>query len=357
MKNKDKMQQESNLLTKNLSINLMRKRNLLDEDYNEPQNLDRLSTDLTYHGGYFQQNRMIRDKQQSLEKALLYSYQGAFVRKLQSDDTFGESVRALINPNKITQDYDDKKISISFENEFVPGDVFEWIGTNTYWLIYLQELSEIAYFRGSIRKCRYNITWKDENGQIKSTYAAVRGPVETKINDGQKHGIILNEPNYSLNILMPKNKDTLKQFKRYSKFYLSDIDGEDPICWRVEARDEISMPGVLEVVAVEYYQNENKDDIENRVVGGLIPEQINPNSNEIEELIVGETFIKPNIFYQYHFTGDLESQWGVNKEKLPIKVEHIDQHTIKLKWIASYSGQFVLSYGDYEKTIVIESLF
>jgi hypothetical protein len=71
---------------------------------------------------------------------LLYSYQGAFVRKYypESDKMHkAETVRALINPNKLKQDYDDKIISIGFEHEFHTGDIIEWVDTNTYWLIYL----------------------------------------------------------------------------------------------------------------------------------------------------------------------------------------------------------------------------
>jgi hypothetical protein len=48
-----------------------------------------------------------------------------------------DPVRALINPNKLKQDYDDKIISIGFEHDFKPGDIFEWCNTGTYWLIYL----------------------------------------------------------------------------------------------------------------------------------------------------------------------------------------------------------------------------
>ena len=62
------------------------------------------------------------------------------------------------------------------------------VRTNTYWICYLQDLTELAYFRGDIRKCSYKINWVDE-GEKKSTYAAIRGPVETKINYIQKHEI------------------------------------------------------------------------------------------------------------------------------------------------------------------------
>jgi hypothetical protein len=72
-------------------------------------------------------------------------------------------------------------------------------------------LTELAYFRGDIRKCSHEISWEDESG-IHKTYAAIRGPVETKIDYIQKHNISIDNPNYSLNILLPKNEDTLKYF-------------------------------------------------------------------------------------------------------------------------------------------------
>ena len=363
MTNQEKMQKERDILTKNLSFQLIgRRTGNLDKKHNpavEIPGLADMAKQLNYHGGYFQQNREIKDKKKSLDKALLYSYQGAFVKKYYPmDDKQHEAkpVRALINPNKLKQDYDDKIISIGFEHEFHTGDIFEWVDTNTYWLIYLQQTTEVAYFRGDIRKCRYQISWKDGN-ETKSTFAAVRGPVETKINYIQKHGVSIDTPNYSLSILMPLNEDTLKQFKRYSKFYLQNVEGDHKVCWRVEATDSISTPGILEVTAVEYYANEFEDDIENGVVGGLIEEIKNPNNEEVEDAIIGETFIKPKTAYTYYFNGSLLSDWKIKGKYLPLKTKEIDEYTIELIWDSTYSGQFTLSYGDYNKTIVVESLF
>ena len=120
--------------------------------------LNLMHSRLGVRGGDWQQDRMIKDKRKTLDKVVLYSYQGAKVRKLDST----ESARALINPNKVKQDYDDKVISIGYEYDFKPGTVFDWENTNTKWLIYLQDLTELAYFRGDIRKCNYQIAWKDE---------------------------------------------------------------------------------------------------------------------------------------------------------------------------------------------------
>ena len=310
---------------------------------------------LEAHGGDLQQMRMIRDKRRSLDRALWNSYQGANVKLIDSD----QIARALINPNKLKPDYDDKILSIGFEYGYKPGDVFEWVNTNTHWLIYLQELSELAYFRADIRRCDYQIKWEDENG-IHSAYAAIRGPVETKIDYIQKHGISVDNPNHSLNILLPKNKDTLEYFRRYSRFYLNDIDeGDEQICWRVEAKDSISMPGILEITAVEYYINKDEDDVENGIVGALIVEPKNPNEEIVEATIVGDTFIKPNEAHEYKYEGEDTSAWVIDTKKYPVKwsANPKDLKHIKLIWTSQYSGQFTIAYGNCEKTIVVESLF
>ena len=309
-------------------------------------------------GGFAQQDRMIKDKRRSFEKALLYSYQSAWVQKFdyefepKMDNYSEEQVRALINPNKLKQDYDDKIISIGFEHNFKAGDIFEWCNTGTYWLIYLQDLTELAYFRGDIRRCSYEIEWLDEDGNKQRTFAAIRGPVETKINFIQKHGISVDNPNHTLNILMPNNQATLKYFKRYGKFYLQNSD----VCWRVTAIDPISTPGILEVTAIEYYANETEDDIEEGIVGGSVKPTENPNTEEIEKNIIGETFIRVKKKYSYSSTVD--GEWFVDKKyPVSIAVDPNDSKQITLSWDSSYSGQFDLHCGNCVKTIIVESLF
>ena len=306
---------------------------------------------------------MIRDKRRTLDKAVLYSYQGAFVRKVRDLDDAplpkGETidqppVRALINPDKVKQDYDDKIISIGYEHEYKPGDIFEWVNTDSHWLIYLQDKTELAYFRGEIRRCRYTINYKDADGNDCMTYAAIRGPIETKINYIQKNGVSIDRPNYSLNLLLPNNHRNFEYFNRYAKFYL--FEDEKKMCWRVEAIDWLSTPGILQINAVEYYTNEFEDDIENGIAGGLIIKEENPNANRIENLIQGDTFIKPRGVYKYTYTGLTPAIWSIDS-KYPVEYKVIDERTVKVKWTASYSGQFDLDYGSLKKTIIVESLF
>lgn len=356
MTNQEKMQKEREILQKNLSFSLTGKRlGRFDKEHKpllEANGIAEMATRLKLHGGYFQQNREIRDKQRSLERALLYSYQGAWVKKLYSDDEYiAEEKRVLINPNKVKQDYDEKTISAPFEYEYAAGDIVEWVGTNTFWLIYLQELTELAYFRGHIRRCSYKIEWKDG-----STYAAVVGPSEKKISTGVKHDISIDTPNYSLTLLIPKTAENIKQFKRYSKFFLSNELDENRICWRVEAIDSITTPGIMEISASEYYYNKDTDDLENGIVDGLVEEIKNPNTDDVEDAIIGPTFIKPRTTNNYKFNGRLIADWKIRTD-LPIKVKKIDDYEIEIYWDSGYSGEFTIEYGSYTKTVVVESLF
>lgn len=362
----------ANISNNNSSLNLMKKRlgvlwPQTDEEFeaeikagrSTASGVNLLSNNLESNGGHIQQNRMIFDKLRSLDRAVRYSYQGAHIMHVESEVPGCENERpilALINPNKLKQDYDDKILSVRYDFDFKPGDVFHWLETNTYWLIYLQDLDELAYFRGDIRRCSYEISWEDEDG-LHTTFAAVRGPVETKINFIQKHQISVDEPNHSLSILMPRTEAALKYFRRYSKFYLNGQDkGSPQVCWRVEATDWISTPGILEVVAVEYYSNEQVDDVDNGIAGGLTVIPTNPNTVEVEKAIEGETFITPRMTYTYTYTGDEEGEWTFDKKDYPIHKE-IDGNTITIRWNSSYSGNFKLSYAGVTKEIVVASLF
>jgi hypothetical protein len=301
-------------------------------------------------GGYPQQDRMIHDKRWSLDHAVKYSYQGAKIRHIEG----GGIAPALMNPNKLTQNYDDKVVSVGYEFNYKPGDVFEWQNTDSKWIIYLQDLTELAYFRGDCRRCRYQVTWENEDGEYETMYLAVRGPVETRIQYIQKSGISVDDPNYSVNFLMTKTPSSSKYFRRYSKFYLQGIEEGDPnTCWRVEAVDGISMPGILQINAVEYYANETEDDMENGIVGGLIVKPIDPATPA--DLIVGETFIKPKTAVTYTYEGTDTPRWWVDK-KYPVELK-ANGNKASVTWLKAYNGEFEIECNGHKKTIVVESLY
>lgn len=357
----------------NLSLDLMNKRlgslaipPVYYKDTVDNANL--MAEQLNVRGGYPQQERMIRDKRRALDHATKYSYQAVRIKKAQDGKDIDKdcmnmpTVRALINPDKVKMDYDQKILSVRFDHDFQPGDIFEWSRTGSYWIILTQDVDEVAYFRATIRRCSYQIRWIDEDGEEHAIYCAVRGPVETKIDDYDRHNILFNDPNYSLDIYMPKNPLTMNRFKRYDKFYLAGADDpDDKICWRVEATDSISTPGILEIQATEYFSNNTQDDVDNGLVGVLITPEEDPNPSTERKVIFisGETFIKPSKVYEYTIGIPSAQKWEVDK-KYPVKLEPFTNEKgyscVKVKWLSPYSGEFELRIGNYNKTIVVESL-
>lgn len=322
-------------------------------------NLELMRKRLQHHGGIKQEDRMIKDKWRAFHHALVFSYQGADVSLIQKYNSCeildNQNIyRALINPNKTKQDYDDKILSIDYNTAFGPGDVFKWEGTNSHWLIYLQALTEDAYFRGDIRRCKYIIKFKNKNGEIKQTWAAIRGPVETQIESIQKNQARVDRPNLSLNILMPLNEDTLYAFDRYSKFLFAGK------AWRVQAPDAISIKNVLEINAEEYYIDRDEDDVDDEVADGLIIESIDPNPDEDTVKIEGLTFIKPKITEIYK-APEIGGEWKILEDNCPVCLKVSNDPFVQITWNKTISGQFTLQWSKENtiltKIIVVESLF
>lgn len=333
-------------------------------------NFEMMKRRLETQGGTRQEDRMIKDKYKTFLKSLKYSYQGADVEIIQKwnecleaypaavDPTgkpgqaIGNAVRALINPNKLKQDYDDKILSIDSQYGWVPGDVFRWCGTDSYWIIYLEELTEDAYFRGDIRRCKYKIKFKDKEGKWFSTWAAIRGPVETQIDSIQKNQVRIDRPNLGLTILLPRNDRTIDAFDRYKEFLFAGR------AWQVQAPDSISMTNVIEIAAEEYYIDRDRDNIELDMKNGLVIESYDPTP-EVLSHIHGEGFIKPKITETYSV--DIEGGFWRVQQNVPVEVEVVDNKTIRLTWCKATHGQFELQWVKdetiYKRTIVVESLF
>lgn len=317
-------------------------------------NLELMKKRLEYQGGT-QEGRMIKGKYLTFKKALLYSYQAAEISKLDSEEIY----KVLINPDKNSTNYDDKILSIDYKFNIKPGDIFQWIGTSTYWIVYLPELTEDAYFRSQIRRCRYELFWIDmdqEKDKRKfSSYAYIRGPVETKINSTSKNNIVIDNPNLSLEIYLPKNEATVKHFNRYQKFAF------DNRVWEVQTVDSISTEGILQIIAEEDFSNNQLDDLEKEKVTDAF--YIAPVSPQNTDDILGETFIKPLGNFQYKLNSDIPTGgiWYIEKEQSPVSLTELNDSLVQITWTTPISGQFTLVYKindlEYKKTIIVESLF
>ena len=303
--------------------------------------LENLRLRMNYHGGARQQSRMNEDKLVALKKALLYSYQAATA--VLAD---GREFRCLINPDKLKKDYDDKIISIPFEDiclnkervgktteglepiNLKTGDIFEWKDNGSYWLVYLQRLEETAYFRAEIRRCRYEI---DINGNKYKVY--VRGPVEEVIDWKNKQGVTWNELNYTLIMTLTNNEETDAYFHRFTKI---KFKGKN---WEVQAIDNISTEGIIDVYLKEYYSNTIQEEVDKENKENM-PEVIEPEEGTPQ--IKGENQVYPYDSKEFVVENATGGTWLVHSNKVNIVAQ--TDSTVKVNVVTGKSGKFNLIY-------------
>lgn len=199
-----------------------------------------LASRLTYNGGD-QLGRIKLNKLRSFRAALKNDYQSRMI-KVPNKTAWP----CLINNNTsgLKSDYDRKRLSVEFDSGLQSGDVFECLDDGTHWMVYLPTLTEIAYLRTEIIRCRYIL---NVDGQDYWVY--FQGPTETDATWFQKQGVHYDEPNWSGTIYIKKDERTTNFFHRFSKF---TIDGH---CWEVHVVDEISVPGIIELEVREFYDD------------------------------------------------------------------------------------------------------
>lgn len=305
--------------------------------------LELLKKRLEYYGGTTKEQRLIHSKLLTFRKATQSAYQSCNIL------FNNKKYKVLINPDKIKQDYDDKIISAEYSVGLKPGSIINWVETNTYWIVFCQELSEDAYFRASIRRCNRLLKWIT-NGVKCSSYAYVRGPVETTNEHLQKTDLSIDKSKASLFIYLPDNADIKDTFIPYYRFML---DGKT---WEVQTVDSISQEGVIELTAKRDYTNLDKDD---KITNDII---VTPIIDKSE--IQGEQLIQPMQYYNYKIN-NTNGHWEIedSSKKLPIELTVVSSNEVKLIWkeFSSRYGKFSLKYVTdneiYNKNIQVDSLF
>lgn len=368
--------------------------------------LETLKQRINYAGGKTQISRMNEDKLRSLKKALLYSYQSATA--ILAD---GREFRCLINPDMIKNEYDNKYISIPFEDICLNekqiseqennkikktsegiqtigmkcGDVFTWKENNSDWLVYLQRLEETAYFRAEIRRCKYTV---DVNGKQYKVFAA--RPSTNEIDWRNINDKSWNDIDYTLKMYITKDEDTEAFFHRFT---VVNIAGKP---WEVQAIDNMSSDGIITMYLKEWYQNSIKNEIEkekeeNREPEEEVQEEMCPEGghhnfelkqasdnqggfipfylctkcdkalweDEYQEYlktkiayIKGDKIIYPYDTKEYSIENAEGGKWDIDSQK--VKIISQNETTVKITVTTGRSGSFNLKYiRENEEDIVL----
>lgn len=314
---------------------------------------------INYYGGAAQQDRMIRDRLWTLMRATKHSYQAARFNRYPE---YEKEVVGVFNPVTVNQDYDTKMISTPFDSGYKVGDVFRWENTQTLWIIYNQNLTELAYFRGSTRRCNYMVRWVNGERELCETPISVIGPSmpdHTRMINGMMAGSFV-VPSGNLICLVTDNQKNREYFHDDQTFIILGIS------YRVSNIDRLSMPGVIQIHATEYTTNMIEDDVEEDIRNAWNIQPIIPE-HQSEYGIEGPVSVKP--YEEAEFTAIVKGgTWFIaeNREggkRLPAKFVEYDcsQKVVHVYWDAPQRGGYTLLYElpdgtRYERYILVESL-
>lgn len=288
-----------------------------------------LATRLQYYGGD-QLSRINKQKLKSFQWALLNDYNS---REIITPD--GSHIRALINTNNLKPDYDKEYVSVDFSSGLEAGDVFELVDDGSHWMIYLPIITETAYLRAEIIKCRYTIEIEGEQHWV-----YFQGPTETDLRWFIKSGVNYNELNLSGTIYIKNTPKTKEYFKRFTKI---ELNGHT---WEVQVTDSISVPGIIELEIQEYYDNPIAE----------LPSVVAENTDEVTA-IIGTHTVKFDGTAGYTILPELYNpkwEWEIaNNPRVRIEETFDDGRICKVKLLHGAEGSFDVIYGDYSHHVEI----
>lgn len=300
--------------------------------------LERMNQRLAYKGYDAADKRNVGGKYRSFTSALKDSYQAEWITLNEGTEN-EQKWRCLINPSRLTEQFDKKVLSIDFESGVDEGTVFYWDRTKRHWIVGLQQHTEEAYFRGIITRCNYEI---DVNGR--NYWVSVRGPVETATIWNQKHGIAWNDLNYSMIIQITKDSNTVNYFSRHQvvkmRLDYTDVDTDEELHewhnWKVVATDKYSEEKIIEVYLDEYYDNEMEDE--------MIP--VKPEEPDLmKPHIAGPALcyvFDTNLNYSIVGLENKDGRFVVKSDK--VKIISSDEKSCVIDILSSKSMEFNLLY-------------
>ena len=310
---------------------------------------ERMIQRLKYEGYDAADGRNVSGKYKSFKAALKNSYQAEWITLNKGKDTEARW-RCLINPSRLTENFDKKVLSIDFDSGVVEGTVFWWDRTNRYWIVNLQQHTEEAYFRGTISRCDYEIEIDGD-----TYWVSLTGPNETSTVWNEKHNIAWNDLNYKIKGIIKKDSKTVNYFTRHNviklKLTYPDVESGETIeeyhNWKVVATDKYSSDSVMEVYLDEWYDNEMEDNMRE-------PE-VTPTPDLMQPHIEGPAIC--HVFdnnLSYSIVGLSGGKFVVNSDK--VKITKRDSSSCTLDILAKKPMSFNLSYeidGETKVTLSI----
>jgi hypothetical protein len=193
------------------------------------------------------------------------------------EDPTAQHRLCLITQSKSPQwNSDTKEIAIPFSNQMDTGKTIDWIRTGYKYLVMTQNLTQKAYFSGTIQQCNFLLNWQDSNGNVYSQYVVVDGPDEKKDDYTKISNTMVDEPNWSIQIYIGKTSAT-QYLSRYSRIILNSKP------WEIFVINDMENENILKISLVESFINSQIDN-----VGKGLADNENENVAELQSLILND---------------------------------------------------------------------
>lgn len=278
--------------------------------------------------------RMDRAKLYSFKQAMKNSYNTRMIKPDNGNSAWPCLINSMSGGNKA--DYNKQYLSVEFDSGLRSGDTFKMIDSGEHWMVYLPIVTETAYLRTEIIRCRYSL---NVNG--KDYWIAMRGPVETDLRWFIKNNININELNLSGRIYIKNDENTRDFFHRFTHIKLAGHT------WEVQVTDSITVPGILELEIQEYYDNSIAE----------LPSILKDETTPIN-VISGATTAKQDTIVGYAISNeayDPKIHWEVkNNPRVKILEEYENGRMCKVKVYAGAVKTFDICYGDFFQTVIVE---
>lgn len=278
--------------------------------------------------------RIDRSKLYSFKQAMKNSYNTRMIKSDDGNSAWPCLINSMSGGNKA--DYNKQYLSVEFDSGLKPGDTFKMLDSGEHWMVYLPIVTETAYLRTEIIRCRYSL---NVNG--KDYWIAMRGPVETDLRWFIKNNINVNELNLSGRIYIKNDEKTIDFFHRFTHIKLAGHT------WEVQVTDSITVPGILELEIQEYYDNSIAE----------LPSILKDDTTPVN-IISGATTVKQDAIVGYAISNeayDPKIHWEVkNNPRVKILEEYENGRMCKVKVYAGAVKTFDICYGDFFQIVTVE---
>lgn len=153
---------------------------------------------------------------------------------------------------------DIKNLAIPFSSEIDVGKTIDWLRTGYKYLVLTQNLTQKAYFSGTMHQCNFLLKWKDSDGNLYSQYVVVDGPTEKDDDYIRRNNVMFDTGNAAIQIFIAKTP-ALESLIRYSRVLLNGRS------WEIVVINNMENENIATISLKENYINADLDDVSNNI--------------------------------------------------------------------------------------------